>query len=91
MTIENTILNNLMHNEMYMRKVFPFLKQEYFSELNTKIVYKHISEFINTYNALPTRDALQIAFHNDKDIPEDTFSDIMAIVDSFAKEDTNLD
>lgn len=91
MTIETTILSNLMYNETYMRKVFPFLKQEYFSELNTKTVYKHISEFINTYNALPSRDALQIAFHNDKDIPEDTFSEVMAIVDSFEKEETNLD
>jgi hypothetical protein len=74
-----------------MRKVFPFLKQEYFSEVNTKIVYKHISDFINTYNTLPSREALQIAFHNDKDIPEDTFSEVMAIVDSFVKEETNID
>jgi len=91
MTIENTILSNLMYNDEYMRKVFPFLKQEYFSEVNTKIVYKHISEFINTYNTLPSREALQIAFHNDKDIPEDTFSEVMAIVDSFVKEETNID
>ncbi len=91
MTIENTILSNLMYNDEYMRKVFPFLKQEYFSEVNTKIVYKHISEFINTYNTLPSREALQIAFHNDKDIPEDTFSEVMAIVDSLVKEETNID
>lgn len=91
MTIENTILSNLMYNDEYMRKVFPFLKQEYFSEVNTKIVYKHISDFINTYNTLPSREALQIAFHNDKDIPEDTFSEVMAIVDSFVKEETNID
>jgi archaellum biogenesis ATPase FlaH len=91
MTIENTILSNLMYNDAYMRKVFPFLKQEYFSEVNTKIVYKHISDFINTYNTLPSREALQIAFHNDKDIPEDTFSEVMAIVDSFVKEETNID
>jgi archaellum biogenesis ATPase FlaH len=80
-----------MYNDEYMRKVFPFLKQEYFSEVNTKIVYKHISDFINTYNTLPSREALQIAFHNDKDIPEDTFSEVMAIVDSFVKEETNID
>lgn len=91
MAIEQTILSNLIHNEEYMRKVFPFLKEEYFSEHNTKIIFKHVSEFINKYNALPNKDALEIAFHNDKNIPEDMFSDVMNMVNDFEKEDTNLE
>lgn len=91
MAIEQTILSNLIHNEDYMRKVFPFLKEEYFSEHNTKIVFKHISEFINKYNALPSKDALEIAFHNDKNIPEDMFSDVMNMVNELEKEDVNLE
>ena len=91
MAIEQTILTNLMYNETYMRKVFPFLKEDYFTEYNTKLIFKHISEFINKYNALPNKDALEIAFHNDKDIPEDSFSEVMGMVASFEKEDVNLD
>ena len=91
MAIENTILNNLMYNERYMRKVFPFLKEDYFTDSNTKIVFKHISEFINAYNTLPTKDAIEIAFHNDKTIAEDNFSEVMGIVNTFGEPDPNLD
>jgi hypothetical protein len=91
MTIEKTILTNLMYNEEYMRKVFPFLKEEYFTELNTKFIFKHISEFISKYNSLPNKDALEISFHNDKNIPEDTYPEIMGMVNDFEKEETNIE
>jgi hypothetical protein len=91
MTIETTILSNLMYNETYMRKVFPFLKEEYFSDPNTKIVFKHIGDFINKYNTLPSKDALEIAFHNDKSIPEDLYSDVMGLVNDLEKAEVNLD
>ena len=91
MAIEQTILSNLIYHEDYMRKAFPFLKEEYFQEHNTKIIFKHISEFINKYNALPNKDALEIAFHNDKNIPEDMFSDVMNMVNDFEKQETNLE
>jgi len=89
--IEQTILSNLMYDEVYMRKVFPFLKEEYFAEPSTKVVYRHISEFINKYNTLPTKEALSIAFHNDKTIAEDMFSDISNLTNSLEKSDSNLE
>ena len=91
MTIEQTILSNLMYDDVYMRKVFPFLKEEYFAEPSTKVVYRHISEFINKYNTLPTKEALSIAFHNDKTIAEDMFSDISNLSNSLEKSDSNLE
>lgn len=89
MTIEQTILSNLLYDDVYMRKVFPFLKEEYFAEASTKVVYRHISEFINKYNTLPTKEALSIAFHNDKTIAEDMFSDISNLTNSLEKSDSN--
>ena len=91
MALEKTILENLMYNEEYMRKVFPFLKNEYFSELNTKLVFRHISSFITQYNTLPTKDALEIAFNNDKDIPEDSYSEVIELVHSFENVKQNID
>lgn len=91
MALEKTILENLMYNEQYMRKVFPFLKNEYFAELNTKLIFRHISSFITQYNCLPTKDALEIAFNNDKDIPEDSYSEIVALVQSFEDTKQNID
>lgn len=91
MALEKTILENLMYNEQYMRKVFPFLKNDYFAELNTKLIFRHISSFITQYNCLPTKDALEIAFNNDKDIPEDSYSEIVALVQSFEDTKQNID
>jgi hypothetical protein len=38
MSIERVIFDNLIFNETYGRKVIPFLKEEYFSDKNEKIV-----------------------------------------------------
>ena len=37
--IEQTILASMIHNEGYVRKVLPFLKDEYFDDQNEKFVY----------------------------------------------------
>ncbi len=64
--IETVILQNLANDDEYMRKVVPFLKRDYFLENNDKIVYDKITNFIDQYNAIPSKDALIIAIQNDK-------------------------
>lgn len=91
MAIEQTILANLMYNETYMRKVFPFLKEEYFAEPSTRIIFKHITEFVNKYNTCPNKQALEIAFNNDKTIPEDSYSEIMGAINEFSDEKSNFE
>ena len=44
--IETTILNNLIHNEEYTRKVIPFIKEEYFHDGVEKILFKTIEEYV---------------------------------------------
>lgn len=63
-TIETTILKNLVHNEDYMRKVFPFLKDAYFTNTPDKLVYGLVKSFIEKYNKTPTVEALEIALFN---------------------------
>ena len=43
-TIEKIVLQNLLNDEEYFRKVFPFLKPEYFIDNSEKLVFKKISE-----------------------------------------------
>ncbi len=50
-----TILENLVANEEYARKVLPFLKEEYFQDRNQRIVFKEISSFALKYSKLPTK------------------------------------
>lgn len=74
MAIENVILSNLVFNEEYSRKVLPFLKNEYFSDLTQRIVYDLVSNHINKYNRLPTKSSLVIDLENTKDLDERNFA-----------------
>ena len=42
--IEQTILNNLIQNEEYVRKVIPYLKAEYFHDYSDRFIFKGIVE-----------------------------------------------
>lgn len=48
-TIEKTTLSNLVFNEPYTRKVLPFLKPEYFSNPEERIVFEEITKFVEKY------------------------------------------
>lgn len=60
MIIEEIILENLLHNDEYARKVLPFLKSEYFGEAHHAVVFNKISDFVAKYNKAPTQDELLI-------------------------------
>lgn len=91
MKIEQVILANLVNNELYMRKVLPFLTREYFSDSNEKVVFDKIVHFINEYNALPDQDALIISVQNDKKIAEMQYAQIVDIIHQLEPTDNNLE
>lgn len=72
-SLEQTILRNLLGNEEYTRKVVPFLKSEYFDGAHRKIFHQ-IGTYIKKYNKLPGKEALKIQIDsadlNDKDYEE---------------------
>ena len=68
--LEQTILKNLIHNEDYTRKVLPFVKADYFSDNNEKLVFKEVYDFINKYKNPPTHEALVINFTEKKNLTE---------------------
>ena len=49
-TIENTIIQNLVTNEEYTRKVLPFLKPDYFDKTHEKIIFDECAKFIVEYD-----------------------------------------
>ena len=55
-TVEFLILRNLLYNEKYLRKVVPFIKAEYFEEVNQKIVFEEIIKFVHGYNQHATKE-----------------------------------
>ena len=74
--LEQTILKNLIKNEAYTRKVLPFLKEEYFSNTEDRLLYKEVAGFVLKYNQQPTFDALNIEVDNLRGTTDDTVKNI---------------
>ena len=79
--IEFLILRNLIHNEEYLRKVLPFIKNEYFEDLEQKIVFEEISNFVLDYNNTPTKEVLCIEIEKRTDVNEDQFKKLVHLID----------
>jgi len=84
--IEFLVLKNLVHNEKYLRKVLPFLKEEYFEDTKYKVIFDEISSFVTEYNEVPTREILSIEVEKRKDINEDSFKQISQVI-SYLEDD----
>lgn len=86
--IEQTVLRNLIHDEPYMRRVFPFLKPEYFGDVSDREVFKCIHRFITDYNDCPTAEALDIALQK-TNLGEEQFKAAHELVQQLTPEATN--
>jgi replicative DNA helicase len=84
--VEFLILRSLLHNEDYLRKALPFLKDEYFEDEDQKVVYQEILNFTNEYNELPTKEVLSIEVEKRKDINEDQFRKISHLISHLDEE-----
>jgi len=79
--IEFLILRNLLYNENYLRKVIPFIKSEYFQDVNQKVVFEEILKFVQDYNQLASKEVLNIEVEKRKDINESSFKEIIHLID----------
>lgn len=91
MRVEEKILSGLLTNEEYARKVIPFIQEEYFQDDKEKVLFSKIRKFIETYGALPTRDALHIELEKDTSLRESTFKEASALLSSIPKCQDNVD
>jgi len=84
--VEFLILRNLLYNEEYLRKTIPFIKAEYFEDLNQKIIFEEISNFVGEYNKLATKEALCIEIESRTDINDESFKNIVTVITGFEDE-----
>ncbi len=84
MTIEKTILSNLLLNEEYTRKVLPFIKDEYFRDSSEKLTFKLIQDYITKYNAIPSKEALNIDLQNKNNVSETSFKEANDIIEGLS-------
>lgn len=66
MNIQTIILQNLIRNSSFGKKVIPFLKSQYFLEEHHTL-YKRILKYVGQYSSLPTKAALAIDITDDKE------------------------
>jgi replicative DNA helicase len=88
--LEKTILSNLIYNQEYCRKVFPYIKEEYFEENSFKKIFATFSDYVTEYKEPPSIEALKITIDKRTDLNEQTFKDINETIDQFKiDKDTN--
>ena len=89
--VEFLILKNLLHNEEYVRKVVPFIKAEYFEDINQRIVYEEIVNFVEKYNKPLSKEILCIETEKRQDITDSSFQEITQLITSLDESTTEFD
>lgn len=59
MSLQTTVLRNLLTNEDFTRRVIPYLKKEYFEDEH-RAVFDTVLQYVGKYNKIPTGEALKI-------------------------------
>jgi len=80
--IEQVILENLIKDDDYVRKVIPFLKPDYFMAFEDKTVFKVIYDFVEKYNNPPSKQAILLAINEDKSLNEDSHAKCMEVINT---------
>ena len=90
--LEETILNHLMSNEQYARKVAPYVEPDYFEDRNNRELFVKIATYLDKYNVVPTKEAMVIELGNDTTLTDDAYQQTVASIDRFkADENTSVE
>ena len=84
--IEETILRNLIYDEEFYRKVVPFIKADYFIELQERVIFEEIQDFSTKYDKVPTKEVLNINLQNRSDLTDETFQQSLTLIKDYSDE-----
>ncbi len=92
--LEHIILRHLAYDEPYTRKVFPFLKEDYFHDQFEKVLFRSISQFLHAYKTNPTHEALIISTSENTSLREDETQKVLDLLNTIYEhrhDETNMD
>ena len=89
--IEQVILENLIKDDTYVRKVIPFLKPDYFMQYEDKKVFDIIFNFVEKYNNPPSKQAIILAVNEDTSLNEDSHTKCMEVINTLNGDEVNRD
>lgn len=87
MTVEHTILSQLLCNDQYARRVLPFLRSSYFEEAPEKALFRTYVEYWQKYNVAPSKEALRLEIYNRDDVSDPEYDEAVSIIDESLNED----
>ena len=73
---EELILNGLIHDKDFYRKVYPHLKGEYFGERTESILFDVIKEYSDNYNIAPSADTVSLLVNQKEGISSNEIDDL---------------
>jgi replicative DNA helicase len=77
---EELILNQLLYNEEYFRKVYPHLVKDYFQERIEALIFDVIKEYTDKYSITPSIDTVSLLINEKDGISDDEISDINSYI-----------
>jgi replicative DNA helicase len=89
--IEETIIKNLITNESFLRKVIPFIKEEYFQGHIEKEIFKEIHNYVGEYSNVPSKEALIIGINKRNNITDDVHSKLIDHINSISPSEVDVD
>ena len=90
-TIERTALGQLVSNEEFARKALPHMKGDYFSDKTEKTIFEEITKFVDKYNKIPTQTSLEIEVQSRKDLNEEEYKKVVAVIQTLESTDLDFD
>ena len=90
-TIERTALGQLVSNEEFARKALPHMKGDYFSDKTEKTIFEEITKFVDKYNKIPTQTSLEIEVQSRKDLNEEEYKKVVAVIQTLESTDVDFD
>lgn len=84
------ILKNLLTDQQFVSKVFPYLKPEYF-EGEHREVFNLYSEYQDKYNAIPSQEAVGVIVSEKKGYSESVFNSIVDLLSDIYDSDKTTD
>ena len=80
--IEHNILHNLITNDEYARKTLPFIRTEFFSQPDQKILFRLVNEYFEKYNSCPNKEALRIELNDVSNVDQTTIDNALQILNN---------
>lgn len=79
-TTERLVLSALVKNQNFMRKVFPFMKPEYFADPMERKVFELTHDYITKFNDQPNRASLTVTAAQDESMGEKQTDEVKEVI-----------